>query len=149
VKRKTAALIGDLAVEEPEEAEVENAAAHSAVRALKRGFAGGATPAEAASPSAAASVLAMLGGSDRELQEKALVTLLALLNGEATAPAAAAILQGASAASKIDSTLQLARSFQARAGVEDVESWEEVAVLAEQLALAVRNATAVDGSAVS
>ena len=145
VRRKVVALVGDMATERPDDEAASAVAQAGTLQAIKSGLGGGGRQ---DTPSAAASVLAMLGASDRELLEKALVTLLALLQGEETASAAGTILQGPAGASKIESTLKLARSHLARAGEDDDgASWEEVAVLAEKLVLAVRNATAVDGSA--
>jgi len=140
VKRKMVALIGDLAGERADDAGASAGAQSAALRKIKSGLGGGG---DQDAPSAAASVLAMLGASDRELQEKALAALLALLQDKTTASHAVAILQGPSGASKIDNTLKLARNRLARTGEEDDgASWEEVAVLAEELALTMSNATA-------
>mmetsp|Transcript_66940 Transcript_66940/g.97931 ORF Transcript_66940/g.97931 Transcript_66940/m.97931 type:complete len:320 (+) Transcript_66940:1-960(+) len=130
VKRKAVALVGDLVVED-----VETPEAEKAVRAIQEAFSAMALP------SAAASVLAMLGGSDRELQEKVLVTLLALLKGRVTAFSAALILEGPSAAAKIQSTLEAARKQLASATSDDDTSWHEVALLGEQLAQLLQNVT--------
>lgn len=138
VKRKVVALIGDLVVED-----VETPEALSAVRAIKEAFSA------IALQSAAGSILAMIGGNDRELQEKALVTLLALLKGDVTALSASQILEGPSASAKIRRTIEVARKHLAMPSSSDDDdtSWEEVALLGEQLKELLKNVTGTRAAA--
>ena len=134
VKRKAVALVGDLAMEH-KNADSQGGEGVAAVRQIHAAFSA------LAPQSAAASVLRMLGSSDRELEEKTLAALLALLRGPGTAGSAAQILVGPAAAAKLDGTRNRAQRHLA-APDADGESWEEVVLLAEQVIGILHNATA-------
>eukprot|EP00802_Teleaulax_amphioxeia_P015418 Tamp_15508.p1 GENE.Tamp_15508~~Tamp_15508.p1 ORF type:complete len:407 (-),score=90.77 Tamp_15508:315-1397(-) len=135
VKRKTVALVSDLVQEDS-----HSPVARKALASVKLAFS------TASAPSATASALAMLGSTDRELEEKVLVALGALVTDAGTASAAEHILLGPAAAAKIDGVLKVARAHLAKPAEEGQGSWEEVALLAEQLLLLVHNATGASRS---
>mmetsp|Transcript_10896 Transcript_10896/g.36769 ORF Transcript_10896/g.36769 Transcript_10896/m.36769 type:complete len:342 (+) Transcript_10896:163-1188(+) len=124
--RKTVALVGDLVQE-------ENAPA--ATSALLTKFTEAAP--SGGRRSACGEIVSLLGGGDRELQEKSLQTLIAVLRAR---PSALEAMEAAGVKSKVQQALEHARKELARA--DNDKSWDDIAVLSEQFLNMMNNSTA-------
>ncbi|EKX48151.1 hypothetical protein GUITHDRAFT_106227 [Guillardia theta CCMP2712] len=87
--------------------------------------------------SACGEIVSLLGGGDRELQEKSLQTLIAVLRAR---PSALEAMEAAGVKSKVQQALEHARKELARA--DNDKSWDDIAVLSEQFLNMMNNSTA-------